>query len=113
MDQNAAEIVRREAAARAAIARSFGKEEGEFGANQFVSHHLDEMEGSYWREHLGTASPDPARVLSILVLRSHWSSEDDDGIDVFDFTLPGDVSDYVLSVSFDEAGQIEEMSMES
>ena len=41
------------------------------------------------------------------------SFEDDEDIDMFDFTLPGDVTDYVICVSFDEHGKVEEISMES
>lgn len=47
------------------------------------------------------------------MLRSHWGDEDDDGIDTFDFTLPEDITDYVISVRFDEEGQVEEITMES
>ncbi len=47
------------------------------------------------------------------MLRSHWGDEDDDGIDTFDFTLPEDVTDSVISVRFDEKGQVEEITMES
>jgi hypothetical protein len=107
------EVVRRENLARAAIKRVLGTTEGEFTADLFASHHLDELEGDYWQKHLGTASPEPARILDILELRSHWSSDDDNGLENFDFTLPDDVTDYVISVRFDDAGDVEEISMES
>ncbi len=107
------EIERREQAALSAIRRAFGTEEDEFGATLFVSHHLSEIEGSYWQKHLGTDNPEPARVLDLLTLQSHWGDEDDDGIDNFDFTLPDDVTNYVISVRFDESRQVEEISMES
>lgn len=79
----------------------------------FVSHHLEEVDASYWKKHLGAEKPNPSQILEILVLRSHWSDDDDDGIQVFDFTLPDDVTDYVISVHFDDAGEIDEISMES
>ncbi len=45
---------------------------------------------------------------------SLWGEDDDDdGIDTFDFTLPGDVTQYVISVSFDEDGDVEDIVMES
>lgn len=110
---NEQEVVRRENLARAAIKRVFGTEEGEFTTDLFASHHLDELEGDYWRKHLGTASPEPARILAILELRSHWSGDDDNGLENFDFTLPDDVTDYVISVRFDDAGEVEDISMES
>ena len=34
-------------------------------------------------------------------------------MEVFDFTLSDEVTDYVISVRFDEAGSVEEVSMES
>jgi hypothetical protein len=112
------EIARREKIALDAIKRSLGTDAGEFGATLFASHHLAEIDESYWQEHLRTAKPNPAQVLGILCLRSHWGEDDDDGIDMdgidtFDFCLPGDVSNYVLSVRFDEEGEVEDISMES
>lgn len=68
---------------------------------------------SYWEEYLRTASPEPIRVLDIFTLRSHWGDKDDDGIDTFDFTLPGEVTDYVISVNFDQNGSVEDIIMES
>jgi hypothetical protein len=34
-------------------------------------------------------------------------------MEFFDFTLPGKVTDYVISVHFDAAGKVHEISMES
>ena len=107
------EIERRKKIAIYAIKSAFGTEEDEYGATLFVTHHLEEIEESFWQKHLGTTQPEPRRILDILVLRSHWGDDDDDGIDVFDFTLPEDVTDYVISVRFDEEGQVEEITMES
>jgi hypothetical protein len=113
MPINIDEVARRKTAALAAIKRRFGTEDGEFDVNLFASHHLDELDSAYWQSHLGTTEPDPARVLDILVLRKHWGDDDDEGMAVFDFTLPDDITDYVMTVRFDEAGEIEEISMES
>lgn len=107
------EVSRREATARAAIKQSFGTGEDESGVDLFASHHLEELEGEYWNKHLGTSRPEPIQVLNILKLHSHWADDDDKGLDVFDFTLPDDVTDYVISVRFDETGEVEEISMES
>ena len=57
---------------------------------------------------MGTESPSAEQVIDLLVLREKWEDED-----VYDFTLPGDVTDYVMSVSFGEGGAIEDISMES
>lgn len=106
------EIVSRTRKAFDAIRRSFDTDAGQFGATLFVEHHVAELEGQYWREHLGTDSPTASQVLGLLTLFSHWGDEEG-GIDVFDFALPGEVSDYLLSVRFDGAGEVEEISMES
>ncbi|HWB04722.1 MAG TPA: DUF2004 domain-containing protein [Verrucomicrobiales bacterium] len=111
MPANPDEIKRREEAARGAIKEAFGTAEDEDGATMFVSHHLEEIESSYWQRHLGDASPDPRRVLDLLVLQSHWGGDDE--IDIFDFTLPDEVTNYIISVRFDEAGEVEGISMES
>jgi hypothetical protein len=49
----------------------------------------------------------------MLDLRSHWGAGDAEGIDAFDFTLPGGVTNYVISVRFDDKGDVAEISMES
>ena len=79
----------------------------------FISHHLEELDGEYWQQQLGNAQPAPDAVLAILELRSNWLADDDSGLDQFDFTLPGDVTDYVVSVGFDEDGNVADISMES
>ena len=106
-------IIDRTNAALAAIKSTFGTDDGEYGPNLFISHHLEEIDNKYWEIHLGTTKPDPRQILDALVLRSHWGDEDEDGIDTFDFTLPEKVTDYVLSVRFDETGKVEDISMES
>lgn len=49
-------------------------------------------------------------VIGLLVFRSSWGKND---LETFDFTLPGDVTNYVVSVQFDEAGEIDGIDMES
>ncbi len=105
------EIEKREKTAIAAIRNAFGTEDDEYGVTQFVEHHLEEIESEYWQKHLGTAKPEPISVLDILVLRSHWGGDGE--IENFDFTLPEDATNYVVCVSFDESGQVENISMES
>jgi hypothetical protein len=90
------------------IKQSSGTEQGEYGIDEFVSHHLDELPPSYWEKHVGTSKPANEQVIDLLVLRSKWEDEE-----VYDFTLPDDVTDYVVSVSLDEDGLIEDISMES
>jgi hypothetical protein len=107
------EVERRKKIALAAIKAAYGTEAQEYGTTLFVSHHLEELDAEYWNRHTQTPTPEPARVLDLLVLQGHWSDEDEEGLDVFDFTLPDDVTDNVISVRFDEAGEVEDISMES
>ena len=107
------EIEKRTEIALSAIKAAYGTPDDEFGATMFVSHHLEELDGSYWEKHLQTPSPEPNRVLDILTLQSHWGDEDDDGIDTFDFTLPDEITNYIISVRFDEDGTVEDIKMES
>jgi hypothetical protein len=91
-----------------AIKKSSGTEQGEYGIDEFVSHHLKELPQSYWEKHLGTSHPSNEQVIDLLVLRSKWEDEE-----VYDFTLPEEVTDYVVSVSFDNDGMIDDIVMES
>ncbi len=102
------EIKLREQAAIKAIHSVYGTAEDEYGATMFVSHHLEEIEAEYWVKHLNTSKPEPKQIIGLLCLRGHW---DDDA--VFDFTLPDEVTNYVISVSFGEDGNVEEVTMES
>lgn len=110
---NADASEQRTAAALRAINAAYGTAEGEFGPTLFVSHHLEEFDPAYWLKTFGTAKPDARQILSALVLVDSWSSGDDENIDTFDFGLPGDVSNYLLSVRFDDDGQVLDVSMES
>ncbi|MES9988844.1 MAG: DUF2004 domain-containing protein [Candidatus Thiodiazotropha endolucinida] len=107
------ELEKRKITALSAIKSVYGTDADEYGATLFVSHHLEEIEQAFWKKHLGTTQPEPRSVLDMLILKSHWSDEDDEGIDTFDFTLPEDVTIYVISVSFDAVGEVEDISMES
>lgn len=106
----AAEIEKRKARALDAIKKAFGTDEGENNVNLFVEHHLGELPQSYWQTHLGANAPEPKSVVGLLQLRSSWGDND---IEYFDFTLPGEVTDYVVSVHFDDSGNIDGIEMES
>lgn len=110
---NNKEIERRTAAALAAIKRSLDEGDDDSAVLLFASHHVEELDSAYWKKHAGTTRPNAKQVVDLLELRSHWGDDDEDGIDTFDFTLPGDVTDYVISVRFGEDGDIEDVSMES
>jgi hypothetical protein len=105
------EIERRKSAARAAINKVFGTPADKYGVTLFISHHLKELDSDYWKKHLGTETPDPQTVLELLEFKKHWDGPDE--IDTFDFTLPEDVTNYVICVKFDEFGKVSEVAMES
>ncbi|MBK0053885.1 DUF2004 domain-containing protein [Stenotrophomonas sp. S39] len=96
--------------ARSALEQLLGTEEGEDSVDLFVQHHLDEIEADYWNAQLGTATPAAGAVLGLLQPREPW--EDEGSVHV-DFELPGDVSQYVLSVELNGDGEVLGVSMES
>ena len=102
--------IERELLARAAVTELFGTDAGELSINLFVEHHISELPQGYWQERLGKDTPEPSEVISLLVLRSTWGEDDRE---YFDFTLPGEVTDYVVCVHFDDSGTIDDISMES
>jgi hypothetical protein len=104
------EIQRRTRLAIDAIRQAFGADDDESGATLFVMHHLEELPASYWQQHLRTGTPEPAAVLELLELKSNWG---DDDLENFDFSLPGDATNYVVSVHFDGDGNVDGISMES
>jgi hypothetical protein len=113
MTEQNPETSRRETAARAAIRAAYGAPAAEHGVTLFVSHHLEEIEPDYWRAQIGSDAPAPEQVLDLLELRGEWSPDSEPGAQILDFTLPDDATDYVISVRFDAAGAIAELSMES
>lgn len=109
------EIEKRTNTAIAAIKKTLDTKEDGCSVTLFISHHLEEIKSDYWQKHLGTSKPAPESVLNLLILRSHWGNNDsdEDGIDIFDFTLPDEITHYVISVQFNEAGEVEKIIMES
>ena len=106
-----AKLEERKKVALAAIKSAYGTAEDEYGATLFVSHHLGEIGSSYWEERFDSPQPEPMQILSSLVLQNDFDDEDD--IDSLDFTLPGDVTNYLICVSFDQGGDVEDVTMES
>ncbi len=104
------ELSRREVAAREAIAAIHGTAGDEFGVTLFVSHHLDEVDAAYWRKHTYSDKPEPRQVLDMLELRTDPAEQ---SMDMLDFTLPENVTDYVVCVEFDKSGNIVRVAMES
>ena len=118
MTANADEIGRRRNVAMDAIRRVHGTRSDEHGATLFVSHHLNELGDEYWLKHCGVSRPTATQILDVLVFKKHWGCDDNDeiddqSIDTFDFTLPDDVTNYVICVEFDDNGDVDDVSMES
>ena len=103
----------RQATARQAIKSFYGKPEGEYGPTLFVSHHLQELEPEFWLKTVGVQRPSPEQILDALVFVDAWTADDGDTVNTFDFGLPGDVSNYLLSVRFEDDGRVQGVSMES
>jgi hypothetical protein len=99
-----------ESEALAAIKSSYGTEDQEYGVTLFVNHHLEELDGAYWKRLTGTDKPTPQQVLDQLIVINKVES---DGEITYDFSLPGGVTQYVISVIIDADGNIQEISMES
>ena len=91
-----------------AIKASSGTDSGEYGVDLFVEHHIEELNGEEWKKSLGEENPSKEKIINSLVFESAW---DDDC--VYDFTLPNNVTDCVVSVRLDDNGEVEEISMES
>jgi len=108
MNSVSARIESRKKTAIQAILRAYNAE-SEVGL--FVSHHLEEIDSQYWLEHLNTSKPTLNQVLDMLVLRSHWDGENEDRI--FDFTLPNEITNYVISVCFNDDGVVDDVVIES
>lgn len=92
------------------IIQSYGSEEQEYGVTLFVQHHIEELPADTWLRITGTEKPSPSQVLESLVLVKQWDWESDR---VYDFSLPGNVTDYVVSVVVDRDGNIISIEMES
>jgi len=104
------EFERRKLVALAAIRQAHGTEHGEDSIDLFVARQLEELRQGYWQEQLATATPDSAAVIGLHAFRSSWGEGD---LENFDFTLPGKVTDYVVSTHLDERGEADGISMES
>ncbi len=105
-----------EQAARLAIQQTYGTEEGEFGSTLFVEHHMEELTESDWEASIGKAKPSPDEILDALECKLILG--DDGAVEGADFGFPGrggtgEVSQYLLAVSFDVSGGVEDISMES
>jgi len=103
------ESQRYQSMALAAIKELYGTKDGEDTVTQFVTDHLEEADKDYLQKHLGTATPEPVQLLDILILRSHWTDGD---AEIFEFALPEDIRNSVISVQFDSEGNLVDIVLE-
>ena len=91
--------------------RQHGHESVDYPAiKQYIEHHLDELDDAYWLSHTDTDNPSSDDVLEIMVADTTWS---DNGDTIVDCTLPGGVTNYLLSVRLNASGQCTGIEMES
>jgi len=103
----------REQLARVAMRAALENQQAEDGVELFIQHHLEEIEPDYWKKYFGSAVPTPLQVLDLLVLAAPWENDEIDSREMLDFTLPDEITQYVICVSFDAEGQVIDISMES
>jgi len=106
-------LINKKEFALAKINSLYNTPEGEFGPTLFVSYHLEEFESNDWLDNLKVSQPTAKQILESLVLIDEWSSNDDGINDTFDFSLPNNMTGYLLSVRFSSDEKIESVSMES
>ena len=90
-----------DAVARAALSARYGDEDGDVVL--YIEHHAAEL-----------GLPNDDSWLATLVLRSiNVHPDNTSRMAVFDYTLPNDVTQYVLAVGFDDEGNVVSVDMES
>lgn len=99
-------------AARAKIRSRYGTALGKDDVDLFVSHHLEELSADEWRTCLGKEIPTSHDILDALVLQSVWGDEESEATETYDFTLPNEMTQYVIAVKF-EGESIVDIDMES
>ena len=109
-------IDKRVAEANAALIEDLKLPGDESDVREYIEHHLEEVESEYWTKQFGESKPAIDMVASRLVVKPFWMEEALEGeadLDRVDFTLPGDITDYVLCVEYAEDGKSYEITMES
>ena len=90
-------------------------EEGDEPVSLFMNHLMEELERSDLTKLFGTTTPDVMAFLGKLMLRSvsfHPDADEDD-FSRFNYTLPGELTHYVLVVRFDTGANAMAVDMES
>lgn len=103
----------REGVARVAMQAALENQQAKDGVELFIQHHIEEIEPAYWEKYSGSVAATPLQVLDLLLLAEQWERDDIDCREMLDFTLPDEMSQYVICISYDEKGQVSDISMES
>lgn len=102
--------------ARAAMAEE-AKGGEETAPGLYIAHHRDELSQEAWTHVFGASGPETVDVESFLaqlqLVRVGLYPGDEDRYLLLDYMLPGKVTNYLLSVSFDPDGQLAGIDMES
>ncbi|SDY53779.1 DUF2004 domain-containing protein [Acinetobacter kyonggiensis] len=111
---NTEQIQKLEQKARAAMLSVYQNDTDDNAVRLYAEHHLEELEPEYWLKNLGTATPQPLQILKVLELSPHidWVLGEDENYRI-DFTLPEEVTQYVLCVELDRDEMVVGISMES
>lgn len=99
----------RETKARLAIHKSLNQIDHGIVSSLFVKYHVNELDSGYWLEHLGTATPNAKEIIDLLELCPSCSENDQ----VYEFTLPGNISEHQICVHFDVHGEVDDISIVS
>ncbi|RJG48638.1 DUF2004 domain-containing protein [Motilimonas pumila] len=89
-----------------AIEAAIGTEQGEYSIDLFISHHLNLLSEDDWQQLIGKPAPSAKDMIASLDLVDQWEQ-------TYDFALLNQVSDYLLSVTFDDQGAVSNIAMES
>lgn len=93
--------VDRQQAALYAIKNSEGTPYWEGGVKPFLSHCIDEVDSEYWVSEMGTPNPSYSDILELIMFKEYR-----DNNQALDFTLPENVTAYVIRVSFNEDDEV-------
>ena len=101
-------------AARSAISSDFTRDE-DSPSHMYLSHHLDELDSETVAQCFGPDGPYGLdQLLSALRLkRIGLYPEGDSYVATFDYTIDEDITQYILAIEFDAAGDVISVSMDS
>ena len=97
--------VDRKQAALYAIKNSADTPYWDGGVKPFLSHHLEVVDPSYWQSEVGTTHPSYSDILELILFKAYHGNDL-----TLDFTLPGNITTYIIRVVFNAADEISGIS---